>query len=839
MSPLTDILPTPDPMRRSLLSILLLALLAGPLQAEQLPGELRQFFGQYCVSCHGASKQEADFRIDTLGLATTPEAAEYWQLVLDNLHLGDMPPAKFDPQPSIEEIEPVTQWIEAELERARLAMKGNTGEVVLRRLNETEYKNTIHDLFHVRGEFTAAFPEDAEEHGFNNNGASLMLSSAQIDAYLDAADFILTRAIAPKQQPESVSKSFTLQQINREVWEHSQKQLERRLKDYNKLTEQEKKRTDKMKEQLAANPYYSLRFPIWTGTEMRAPTPDDGPEADYLMVMKSYNANTPNTREFFNVRHPGWYRFTITAYAVKNGDKPVRLELTYGNFGKGQTPKELDILYLEDNTPRDYTYEVYLQPNEQVRWEMLDGVRYSSSEAMLELEGPFVAIRKATMEGPIFEEWPPQGHQTLFGEIDPDKITPETVEKVVSHFGGRLFRRPLSPQQISRYTQLYESFAESFTPAESIRNTLKTMMVAPQFLYHLEAPGQLDAYSLASRLSYFLWRSTPDDELLQAAASGQLSDPQALNQQVERMLADPKSQRFIQDFTSQWLRTDEVGVMLPDQNLYPEYDKELERSMVEETQGFMAEMFYKDLPLANLIDSDWAILNERMAKHYGIEGVEGPQFRKVMLDKSQTVRGGILTHASILTVTSNGTTTSPILRGVWLLDYFLGTPAPPPPPDVPVIEPDIRGATNIKEQLAAHRNIPQCASCHVKIDPFGVALENFDVIGGWRENYRALDSDNGGRRPKLVDGKPVLSNDTILNVGPYEDFNQFRQILLEQQHLVYHNMAAQLARFALGRNLNFADRDDLQTIVNQTTARNAGMRTMVHALIQSPLFQTP
>jgi len=827
-------------MRHRLLPILICTLLTAPsLQAEQLPGELRQFFGKYCVSCHGPAKQEADFRIDTLGLANTPEDAEYWQLVLDNLHLGDMPPAKFEPQPDIAEIEPVTRWIEAELERARLAMKGATGEVVLRRLNETEYKNTIHDLFHIRGDFTAAFPEDAEEHGFNNNGASLMLSSAQIDAYLDAADFILDRAIAPSKKPASESKSFSLQKINLESWESSKKQLARRLKDYNKLTDQEKKRTDKMKADLAADPYFNYRFPVWTGTEMRAPRPDDAPDTDYLMVMKSYNANTPNTAEFFPVRHPGWYRFTINAYGVKNGDKPVRLQLQYGNFRKGQTPKELDVLYLEDDTPRDYTYEIYLQPGEQVRWEMLDGVNHSHPNKILELEGPFVAIRNAEMEGPINEEWPPKGHQTLFGNVDPEKITPETVGDVIRHFGERLFRRPLSSGQVARYSELYQGFMETFTPAEALRSTLKTMMIAPQFLYHLEPPGELDPYSLASRLSYFLWRSTPDEALLQAAASGQLSDPQSLYQQVERMLADPKSKRFIQDFTSQWLRTDEIGVMLPDENLYPEYDKELESAMVDETQGFMAEMFYQDLPLSNLIDSDWAILNERLAKHYGIEGVKGPEFRKVKLDKSQTVRGGLLTQASILTVTSNGTTTSPILRGVWMLDYFLGTPAPPPPPDVPVIEPDIRGATNVKEQLAAHRNIPQCATCHVKIDPFGVALENFDVIGAWRENYRALDSSGGGRRPKLVDGKPVLSNDTIPNVGPFENFEQFRQILLQQQHLVYQNMASQLARFALGRNLTFADRDDLQTVVNQTQANNAGMRTMVHAIIQSPLFKQP
>jgi len=812
-----------------------------PLQAEQVPGELRQFFGQYCVSCHGPAKQEADFRIDTLGLAQTPEAAEYWQLVLDNLHLGDMPPAKHDPQPSIEEIEPVTRWIEGELERARLAMKGATGEVVLRRLNKTEYENTIYDLFDIRGKYTLSFPADAEEHGFDNNGASLMLSKAQINAYFAAADFILDRAIAPEERPKVNRGVYTLHDINKRSWSKWEKRLEQRLKIYDSLSEREKRKTDELKERVENQDYSNFTYPAWTGTEMRAPTPKDGVGVDALMFKQNYNASAPDTRDVYNVREPGWYRFTITAYALKNDGEPVRLEIRYGGSRNGQRGEVLDVIYLTDDSPRDYSYDIFLEPGESVQWQMLDGPINGSQalEHLREMDGPFIAIRKSVLEGPIYEPWPPKGHRTLFGDIDPETVTPDTIGDVVRHFGGRLFRRPLSPDQVDRYAQLYRNFVENETPADALRITLKTMMMAPQFLYHIEPPTQLDPYSLASRLSYFLWRSTPDDALLEAAASGQLSDPQGLYQQVERMLADPKSKRFVEDFTDQWLRTDEVGVFVPDSNLYPEYDRQLEEAMVEETQGFMAEMFYNDLPLSNLIDSDWTILNERLAEHYGIDGVEGPEFRKVKLDKSETLRGGILTHASILTVTSNGTTTSPIVRGVWMLDYLLGTPVPPPPPDVPVIEPDIRGATNIKEQLAAHRTIPQCASCHVKIDPFGIALENFDVIGGWRENYRALDSSSKGRRPELVEGQPVLSNDTIPNIGPFSNFREFRQILLDQQNLVYHNMASQLARFALGRNLTFADRDDLQTIANQTMARDAGMRTMVHALIQSPLFIEP
>jgi hypothetical protein len=279
--------------------------------------------------------------------------------------------------------------------------------------------------------------------------------------------------------------------------------------------------------------------------------------------------------------------------------------------------------------------------------------------------------------------------------------------------------------------------------------------------------------------------------------------------------------------------------MQPDKGLYPEYDMELERAMVRETQLFIREMMLNDLNIVNLIDSNWTILNDRLARHYGIEGVQGNQFRKVSLDRTKTVRGGLITHASILSITSNGTTTSPVVRGVWLLEHLLGTPAPPPPPDVPPIEPDIRGASTIQEQLAKHRNIPQCATCHRKIDPYGLALENFDVIGGWRENYRALAQEKGRARAQVTDGKQVNSADALPKLGAFKSFTEFRALLMKNESLVFHNVAEKLATYALGRTMNFADRDDLNQIVKTTKANGGGMRTMLATFIQSPLFRRP
>jgi hypothetical protein len=279
--------------------------------------------------------------------------------------------------------------------------------------------------------------------------------------------------------------------------------------------------------------------------------------------------------------------------------------------------------------------------------------------------------------------------------------------------------------------------------------------------------------------------------------------------------------------------------MQPDKNLYPEYDEELQRAMVQETQLFIREMLVHDLSVRNLIDSDWTMLNDRLARHYGIDGVQGNEFRKVALDKSKTVRGGLLTQASILNITSNGTTTSPVVRGVWLLEHLLGTPAPPPPPDVPAIEPDIRGATTMQEQLAKHRTIAQCAACHRKIDPFGFALENFDVIGAWRTNYRALIPEKGRQRGRLSEGKPVIAADELPKLGAFNDFTEFRALLLKNEPLVFRNTAEKLATYALGRRMGFADRADIESIVKTTKANGGGLHTMLVTLVQNPIFRRP
>jgi len=807
--------------------------------AADIDPQVAVFLKRYCAECHGTTKPKGDFQVGQLKVAANHADAENWQLVLDNLQLGEMPPMDAK-QPKPAEVEHVTGWIQNELSRAAAELKGTSGEVVLRRLKRVEYGNTIADLFDVHGDFTAGFPEDLREHGFDNNGAALMLSSAQMQEYMKAADFILARAIAPATRPETKSTTFTLHDENTRAIEAARKNLADRLANFDRLTPQEKANTRKAEEAAKANPEsHGYRFPVLENGELRPPKPTDGPHLDAVMTVQQYFSGQPQSHRHFNLSRPGWYRVKAVAYALRNNGKPTRLRFSAGRPVPGVLPKVESVFAFTDDQPREVEANYFLEPGDRVEFTIMDGAPHSQGRSMIDQPGPFIAIRSFNIEGPVYESWPPKGHRTLFGDIDPAQPTPEKAAAIAAHLAPTLFRRPVDDAAVAKYRALYETFTKTMKPDEALRGMLAAMLVSPRFLYHEEPPYGPDAFAIASRMSCFLWRSTPDDELLKAAADGSLLDPTERRAQAERMLADARSGRFLKDFTGQWLRVREVGVMKANADLYPEYDLELEAAMRGETEHFIVEMFRRDLPLGNLIDSDWTMLNERLARHYKIEGVAGTDFRRVNLDKSKTVRGGLLTHASVHAITSNGTVTSPIARGTWLLEKFLGTPAPPPPPDVPAIEPDIRGATTIKEQLAKHRTTASCNSCHRKIDPLGFALESFYVIGGWRENYRALVEPKPGARAKFSDGPIVDSADEWEAMGRFNSFQEFRELIKKREDLVTQNLTHQLATFALGRAPGFADRQSLKTIATQVREKKSGMKSLVLDVVSSPVFTNP
>jgi hypothetical protein len=423
----------------------------------------------------------------------------------------------------------------------------------------------------------------------------------------------------------------------------------------------------------------------------------------------------------------------------------------------------------------------------------------------------------------------------------------EDAERLLRAFLARASRRPVEESKYRRFLLLFNQQFElgrGFT--RSLLSTYTAILASSGYLYVEETPGRLDDYALASRLSLFLWNGPPDSELLKLAASHRLNNPDVLRTQTDRLLNDPKSRRFIDAFTDYWLDLRKIDDSSPSTTLYNDYelDDPLKLAALEETRLFVQELFRENLPARNVVNSDFTFLNERLAEHYGIPGVTGVAMRKVTLPKD-SLRGGLMTQASILKVTANGTTTSPVIRGVWIMERILGFHAAPPP-GVPAIEPDIRGAVTIRQQLDRHRADATCASCHRKIDPPGFALESFDVMGGWRDRYRAF-AEGAAPQPGIGlsgqpyafhYGLPVDSAGALPGGRSFRDIREFKQLLLDhEEQTVVRNLIGQLVTYATGAPVRFADRAQVESILNTTRGSGYGVRSIAHGIVQSDLFR--
>ena len=469
---------------------------------------------------------------------------------------------------------------------------------------------------------------------------------------------------------------------------------------------------------------------------------------------------------------------------------------------------------------------------------------------------PGVAFHWLEVEGPMIEEWPPASYRALFGDVPFKQAGRHVVAvskqplkdagKLLAAFMDRVYRRPVAKTEIVRfyqYTKRLLTDDNSFT--EAMIATYSAVLASPEFLFHCGQPGELDNFALAERLSFFLGESMPDDALRALARQGKLHESQTLRAEVDRLLDKPEAKRFVKEFLNSWLKLDEINDTDPDRELYPEYagDWWLVNSMVEESRLYFADLIAGNRPAQNVIDADYTFVDERLARHYGIPGVFGPSFRRKSLPEKSPY-GGILTQAAVLKVTANGTVTSPVLRGVYVMERLLGDPPSPPPPSVPTVEPDIRGAATIRELLKKHRADASCASCHQKIDPPGFALESFDVMGRWRKNYRSLAQ--GSERVEGVGrsgnefvhfiGKEVDASGVTPDGGHFDDVLQFKKLLLQDEEAIARNLTEQLLVYATGAPVGFADRDDVSAILEKSRASAFGVRTIIHEIIQSPLF---
>jgi hypothetical protein len=423
----------------------------------------------------------------------------------------------------------------------------------------------------------------------------------------------------------------------------------------------------------------------------------------------------------------------------------------------------------------------------------------------------------------------------------------QDAERLLRSFLKQAYRRPVADADVQRFLTLFdEQFQKESGFTRSLLSAYTAVLSSPGFVFVEEKPGRLDDQALATRLALFLWNSIPDATLRALAERGELSQPQVLRAQTERMLADPKARRFVEGFTDYWLDLRKIDDTSPSTTLYNDYelDDPLKLAAVEETRLFFAELLRADMPARNIVDSDFTFLNERLADHYGINGVSGVNFRQVKLPEG-SLRGGLMTQASVLKVTANGTTTSPVLRGHWITERILGLDTPPPPPTVEAVEPDIRGAVTIRQQLEKHRSDASCAACHSKMDPPGFALESFDVMGGFRERYRAVSDKASPVKGFGVNGQafafhyalPVDSAGELPSGQAFQNVRELKRLLIQDEVPIARNLARQLTVFATGAPVRFSDREEIEKILAAARPNQFGVRSLVHAIVQSELFR--
>jgi hypothetical protein len=822
------------------------------------------FVEKYCAECHDADNAKGGLNLAALKLEPNdPKSFAAWVKVHDRVRDGEMPPDKKS-RPPAAEVEAYLKSVAGPLAAADRAREAAEGRSVRRRLNRAEYEYTLRDLLQAPWlQIREMLPEDGESHRFNKSGEALDVSHVQMAQYLAAADYALHEVVATQvARPESTVTRY---------YARDQKSFANKMK-FNEFNRSPERATFPV---LGFDPQPKVRSgdaPITAG----ASNPAIREKEAIGVVAGAYEPLEPRFNEYKTPRS-GHYRIRLFAQSVWVGpgkdpkwwvpdldtvsrgrrsepltlysETPPRLLRRLGAFDVSPDPAvaELDTWLLKGESIRPDPSRLFRSrpPN----WH----------NPLATKEGaPGVAYRWLEVEGPLVDEWPPAGHRLLFGDLPLREISAGKVEVVSSDprtdadrlmraFVKKAVRRSLPEGELARYLAVVHRALGAGLPfAEAMIAGYSAVLCSPAFVGFDERPGRLDDDALASRLAYFLWDSPPDADLREAAGRGDLRNPDKLRAQATRMIDDPKSRRFVDAFVDYWLDLRRVNATSPDAALYPDYylDDLLTESADEEPRAFFAELLRGNLPARNVVSSDFVMVNERLADLYALPGVEGVALRRVELPPG-SVRGGFLTQAGVLKVTANGTTTSPVLRGAWVMERILGKPSPPPPPSVPAVEPDIRGATTIREQLDKHRSLKTCAACHSKIDPAGFALESFDVFGGFRQQYRALGQGthvpgfgkNGQPFEFHAGPKVDPSGELPGGGGSFRDVNGLKALILKDERGVARNLVRQLVVFSTGAAVRFGDRARVEEILDRSAEGGYGVRSLVLELTRSELFR--
>ncbi|TWU60149.1 hypothetical protein Poly51_04230 [Rubripirellula tenax] len=773
-----------------------------------------KFFADHCADCHSAAVTEGGLDLSLVDdnfddNFDDAQTLGTWVRIFDRVRTGEMPPADAG---ALDESE-IAVFVDA-VQPALTAASRRQSQTVMRRLNRAEYQNTMNDLFGTHLDLTGLLPEDGLSHEFDNVGEALGISPVHLQGYLAAVDAVLTAAIADTtSQPERTSIRVSYVETREgekhigEVW----KQL------------------------------------------------DDGA----VVFFQDFGYPTGMLRGT-EVDVAGWYRLRVTGYAYQ-ARRPITFRLGGTSFKPGSTKPtytyaSLPPIESTDGRPSTFEMRVWLEPGYMVEitpWGLTTNEYNIRKQGVRSYPGPGLAINHVEVEGPMIADWPGRGHELVFGGLDRrekepsnpsaktkkwnrpefqiESATPtDDARRVLQRIATRAFRRPIDAPQLDSYVSLFEA---EMAVGESVESSLRTAIAAifcsTDFIYFSEKVGLLDDHALAARLSYFLTRTSPDDALRASADAGELtSDPNAIVRHARRLMADERHGRFISDFADAWLNLRDMEQTSPDQKLFPEYDMFLQDSAIKETRAFVDAMFSENLPVRHVVKSDIAFLNNRLAKHYQfglgeMETIDTPELRRVRLP-ADSVRGGLMTQASVLKVSANGTNTSPIVRGVWVMHRILGQTPPPPPAGIVGVEPDIRGASTLRELLDKHRDSDTCRNCHAMIDPPGFALENFNPIGGYRVRFRSLGA--GDRISKQVNnrkvqyrlGPPVDASGQLLDGRRFTDFVEFRDMIARDDDTLARSLITKLLTFATGREMGFADRSMIDDLVDRS--RSGGHR---------------
>ena len=830
--------------------------------ASAAPAKVSEMFDSRCLDCHDADTKKGDLDLTALpfDLANRQTFAT-WVKIHDRVRDGEMPPRKKE-QPSTEEKATFLQSLAAPMIAADHTRATTQGRATFRRMNRYEYENTLRDLLGAPWlQIKDKLPEDGESNRFNKIGEALDISHVQMARYLEAADYAL-RSVMAQQKSRPATKTTRF-------YAREDPSLIRKMKfsEFNRSPER-------------------ATFPV-LGTsgqaEVRAGTapptvgkknPDLREQEGVGVVASSYEPIEVHFRQFTALQS-GRYKLRFNGLSVWVGPGPEKTwwKPNLDQVSQGRRPEPVTIY--ASSPPRQLrllgSFDVGVEPTlNELEVDLLKGetIRWDASRLfrsrppnfrnpLATREGqPGVVFRWMEAEGPLIDQWPSAGHKLMFGdstlsrkdEKSPLKIIPKDeapdAPRLLRRFMQRAYRHPVSEADVQPFLAVIHAAKASGNDfANAMIAGYTAVLCSPKFVCLEETPGRLDNAALAARLSYFLWNSEPDAALRQA----DLSDAEVLRTQTDRLLADPKSQRFVDAFLDYWLDLRKANATSPDADLYPDnyLDDLLVESSLLETQQFFAELIKKNLPASTVVASDFAMLNERLAQHYGLPSAPTVKIHRVSLPKD-SVRGGLMTQASVLKVTANGTTTSPVVRGAWIMERFLGKPPPPPPKSVPAIEPDTRGAHTIREQLEKHRAMESCAACHANFDPAGFALESFDIMGGWREQYRAL-GDGEGTKPVGIgkNGQPfafhlaqnIDASGNLPDGRTFADIRTFKQLLLADEPQVARNLISQLTTYATGAPISFGDRPTIEQILN-TTGPDHRLKSILHAIIQSDLFQS-